>query len=177
MGTFLLILALIVGGILFLASRKPDDFTVERRATIAAPPEAVFAQVNDLVAWQAWSPWAKKDSNAKATFGTITAGEGARFGWDGNNAVGKGTMTIIAAQPHEKVSFRLDFEKPFKGTNFADFTFTPSGNGTQVVWAMRGTSNFMSKVICVFMNMDKMVGGDFEAGLANMKAICETPAG
>lgn len=175
MGIFLLILAAAVALLLFLASRKPDHFTVERRTTIAAPPERVFAQVNDLVAWQAWSPWAKKDPNARATFGTITAGAGASFGWDGDRNVGKGEMTIIGAKPHEKVSFRLDFEKPFKGTNFADFTFAPIVGGTEVVWSMHGTSNFMSKVVCVFMNMDKMVGGDFEAGLAAMKFICEKP--
>lgn len=168
--------ALLVGGLLFVASRKPDTFRVSRRATLAAAPEAVFAQVNDLVAWQGWSPWAKKDPTARAVFGSRTAGEGASFGWDGNNKVGKGAMTIMESIPSRQVRFRLDFEKPFKATNEALFTFTPVAEGTEVVWTMTGTANLMSKVMDVLMNMDKMVGTDFEQGLANLKAIVEKPA-
>lgn len=176
METVLVIVVLAMGGLLFAASRKPDTFTVARRATLAAAPEAVFAQVNDLVAWQVWSPWAKKDPNAKATFGAITTGQGASFGWDGNSKVGKGSMTIVESRASEKVGLRLDFEKPFKATNAATFTFTPVAGGTEVVWTMTGTANLMSKVMDVLMNMDRMVGRDFEAGLANLKALVEKPA-
>lgn len=159
--------------LLFLASRKPDHFRVERRASFRASPEALFNQINDLVVWQSWSPWAKKDPNAKASFGAITAGEGAHFAWDGDRNVGKGSMTIIASKPHETVHFRLDFEKPFKGTNIAEFTLQPNADGTEVIWAMHGPANLMSKIMDVLMNMDCMVGKDFEAGLNNLKAIVE----
>lgn len=175
METVLILLALAIGGLLFVASRKPDTFTVTRRATLAAPPEAVFAQVNDLVAWQAWSPWARKDPDAKATFGAITAGEGASFGWDGNNKIGKGMMTVVESRPGEKVGLRLEFEKPFKATHAATLTLTPVAGGTEVAWSMSGHANLMSKVMDVVMNMDRMVGGDFEQGLANLKVLVEKP--
>jgi len=174
MTTILMAIAGAIGALLFMASRKPDTFSVTRKASMAATPEAVFAQVNDLVAWQAWSPWAKKDPNAKAIFGTVTAGEGATFRWEGNNKVGIGTMTIVESQPFETIRFRLDFEKPFKATNAAEFRFQSDGNGiTVVVWTMTGHANLMSKVMDTLMNMDKMVGADFEQGLANLKAIVE----
>ena len=166
-----LVLALAV--LLFLASRKPDTFRVERRAIFRAAPEMLFTQINDLVAWQAWSPWAKKDLNAKASFGAITAGDGAQFAWDGNNQVGKGSMTIVSSKPHEHVHFRLDFEKPFKASNIAEFTLSPKQGGTELVWAMHGSATLMSKVMDVLMNMDKMVGKDFEAGLNNLRVIVE----
>jgi hypothetical protein len=172
----LVIVFLVVDVALFMAWRKPDIFRVERRATIHAPAETVFAGINDLVAWQGWSPWAKKDPNAKATFGTITVGTGATFGWDGDRNVGKGQMTITDSRPVSGVTFRLDFEKPFKGTNIAEFTLTPVAGGTEVVWAMHGPANLMSKVMDLLLNMDRMVGRDFEAGLANLKAIAESKA-
>jgi uncharacterized protein YndB with AHSA1/START domain len=172
-GFVLLVLAGMLCGLLYFASRKPDEFKVERRLMMAAPPETVFAQINDLVLWQDWSPWAKKDPNAKAHFGAVTAGEGANFGWDGNNQVGKGQMTITQSVPAEKVVLRLEFEKPFKATNTAQFSLLPAAGGTEVVWSMHGPANLMSKVMDLVMNMDRMVGSDFEKGLASLKAICE----
>lgn len=176
-GYILLALGVAIAVVLFLASRQPDTFRIERKAVINTPMSTVFAQIDDLVAWQAWSPWAKKDPNAKATFGAITAGKGANFGWDGNRNVGKGQMTITESVPHERVVLRLDFVAPFKATNTAEFTLRSAGSGTEVTWAMFGHSNLMSKVMCgLFMDMDKMIGKDFETGLANMKAISESRA-
>lgn len=179
MGIFSYLALLVVAAlavILFLALRKPDTFKIERRAVIAAPPEVVFGQINDLVAWQAWSPWAKKDPDARQSFGATTAGVGAQFGWDGNKNVGKGAMTITHSMPGERVVFRLDFEKPFKATNIAEFALRPVGPGTEVIWEMTGRADFMFKVMDVLMGMDKMVGRDFEAGLGSLKAICEARA-
>ena len=156
-----------------MASSKPDTFRVERQAVIAAPITKVFDQINDLHAWDAWSPWAKKDPNAKSNYSGPPAGKGAAFAWDGNNTVGKGRMEIIESEPSSKVVLRLDFEKPFKGTNQAAFTLAQVPGGTQVNWAMTGPANFASKVMDLLMNMDAMVGRDFEAGLQAMKSVCE----
>ncbi|MDZ4841829.1 MAG: SRPBCC family protein [Hyphomicrobium aestuarii] len=162
---------------LALASGKPDSFRVERRATIAAPMDTVFAQINDLVAWQSWSPWAKKDPQAKAEFTGSTSGLGAAFAWDGNKDVGKGQMTIIESEPPQRVRFRLDFEKPFKGTNEAVFALAPApSGGTEVTWTMTGEATLVTKTMDLLMNMDRMVGRDFEGGLAEMKRICERRA-
>ena len=159
--------------VLFLASRKPDSFRIERRAVFRAPLDRVFDQINDFNAWQNWSPWADKDPNAKATFGPVTAGKDAWFAWDGDKNVGKGRMTIIETERPRHVAFRLDFEAPFKATNRADFTLTPRDDGTEVVWAMTGPSPLMSKVMSLFVNIDRMVGGDFERGLERMRALVE----
>lgn len=169
----LLVLGAIVACLLFLASRKPDSLVIERRALISAPPEDVFAQIADFEAWQAWSPWAKKDPNAQTSFGSVRAGPGASFRWQGNSKVGTGAMTIVEHEPFTKVGLRLDFEKPFRATNMAEFALQPKGQGTEVVWSMRGAAPLMSKVMDVLMNMDKMVGADVEAGLANLKAQVE----
>lgn len=176
-GLVLLGLALAVGVILLIAARKPDTFRIERRATFAAPPDLVFNQINDLVAWQAWSPWAKKDPDAKAEFGAITAGPGATFRWDGDKNVGRGQMTILESEAPRRVLMRLDFEAPFKATNQAEFTIVPTGTGSELVWAMFGPQPLLSRVMCLFFDMDKMVGKDFEAGLANLRAIVEAKSG
>lgn len=170
------LLAFLASGIvlvLFFASRKPDSFRIERRAVFRAPPDRVFDQINDFVAWQGWSPWAEKDPDAKGTFGPATAGKDAWFAWDGDKNVGKGRMTIIESERPEHVAFRLDFEAPFKATNRADFTLTPKDGGTEVVWAMTGPSPLISKVMGLFLNIDRMVGGDFERGLEKMRGIVE----
>jgi hypothetical protein len=169
----LLAIAVAVTILLVMAMLKPDTFRVERKAVIGASPETIFPHLNDLEAWQFWSPWAKKDPNAKASFGDVRAGLGASFGWEGNAKVGKGRMTIIETRPSEKVAYRLEFEKPFKGTNIAEFSLRPQANGTEVTWAMHGPANLVSKFMDVLMNMDKMVGNDFEAGLASLKALVE----
>ena len=153
---------------------RPSDFRVTRSATVAAPAEAVFAQVNDLHNWEAWSPWAKLDPAAKTTYDGPAAGVGAGFAWDGNNKVGQGHMAITESRPHELIRFKLDFLKPFKGTNMAEFTFKAEGNQTEVTWTMSGEYNFISKAIGLFINCDKMVGGQFEQGLAQLNSVVLT---
>src|SRR5262249_6149457 len=134
----------------------------------------VFAQVNDFHRWAAWSPWAKLDPNAKNTFEGPSEGTGSVFRWAGNNEVGEGSMTITESKPHERVRIRLDFVKPYEGTSDAEFTFRPEGNQTAVTWSMEGKNNFIGKAICLFMNMDKMVGGKFDEGLVSLKAAAES---
>ena len=178
----MIILCIILGLVILLAiaalliSQRPSDFSVTRSASISAPPEAVFAQVNNLYKWQAWSPWAKLDPAAKNTFEGPPEGAGASFAWSGNMNIGAGKMTIVESQPASLVRFRLDFEKPMKGTNMAEFTFKPQGRQTFVTWTMTGKYSFMGKVFGMLMNCDKMVGGQFEQGLSGIKAIAEGPA-
>ena len=167
------VIVVVVAGILILASMKPDVFRIERSASIKAPPEKVFALINDFKAWTAWSPWEKKDPAMKRSYGAITSGKGATYGWDGNNNVGQGSMEITDAVPSSKIELKLDFVKPMEGHNTVVFTLAPRGDTTQVGWMMQGPTPFIGKIIHVFMNMDKMVGGDFEAGLANLKAAAE----
>jgi uncharacterized protein YndB with AHSA1/START domain len=167
-----IVFALLVAGALVLAAMKPDTFRVERSASIKAPPEKIFAQINDLKAWAAWSPYEKKDPAMKRTFGAVTAGKGAVYEWDGNKNVGRGRMEITDAAP-SRIVIKLDFFEPFEGHNTAEFTMDGAGGATTVTWAMYGPANFVSKLMGVFFNMDKMIGTDFEAGLANLKSITE----
>ncbi len=173
LSTILIVLAVVVVLLLIFISTRPDNFRVTRSATIAAAPAIVFAHVNDLHKWQAWSPWAKMDPNAKNTFEGPAAGNGAIFRWAGNNKVGEGSMTIMESRPAELVQIKLEFLKPFKGTNTAEFTFQAEGQQTRVTWSMFGKSNFLNKAFVLIMNCDKMIGGQFEKGLADLKAIAE----
>ena len=166
-------LAAAIAVILALALMKPDTFRVERSATINAPPEKIFAVLNDFREWPAWSPWEKKDPAMKRTLTGPTSGKGAAYAWEGNNDVGTGSMQIIDSVPPSKLTIKLDFVKPFEGHNVVDFTLQPEGAATRVNWAMHGPAPFMSKVMQVFMNMDRMVGNDFEAGLSNLKSLAE----
>lgn len=152
---------------------QPADYRVTRSTTVAAPATAVFEQVNDFHKWEAWSPWAKLDPNAKATFEGPESGKGAVFKWSGNHEVGEGAMTVTESRPGELVRINLDFVKPMAGTSTAEFTFKPQGDQTTVTWSMFGQNNFISRAICTVMNQDKMVGGYFEKGLANLKAVVE----
>jgi hypothetical protein len=172
----LLGLAAIIAIFLIVAAMQPADFRITRSATIAAPPSVVFEQINDFRKWNDWSPWAKLDPNAKNSFEGPPAGVGASFAWAGNNKVGEGKMTITVSQPNEVVLMKLEFIKPFAATNMTEFTFKPEANQTTVTWSMFGRNNFMSKCMGLIMNCDKMVGGQFEKGFANLKAIVETPA-
>jgi hypothetical protein len=133
----------------------------------------VFAQVNELKRWSAWSPWAKKDLQMKQTYEGPAAGTGASTSWIGNDEVGEGRMTIVESRPNDLVRFKLEFFKPFAATNSAVFEFKPEGQGTRVTWTMNGQNNFVGKALCLVFDMDKMVGGDFEAGLAGIKTIVE----
>ena len=171
--TIAIIVAVLIAGVLIFAATKPDTFRVERSTGIKAPPEKIFAILNDFKQWGAWSPWEKKDPAMKRNFGAITTGKGATYDWEGNKEVGQGSMTITESVPSTKLALNLDFLKPFEAHNVVEFTLAAQGDTTNVTWAMHGPANFMTKVIHVFMNMDKMVGPDFEAGLANLKAAAE----
>jgi Polyketide cyclase / dehydrase and lipid transport len=166
-------IVVIVVAFVVIVALQPSEFRVARSTTVSAPPAAVFAQVNDFHNWEAWSPWAKLDPAAKVTFEGPSAGEGAIFRWVGNEEVGEGSMMITESRPSDLVRIKLEFLKPFAAINTAEFTFKPEGNRTAVTWSMFGTNNFIAKAFCLFMNMDKMVGGQFEKGLASMKSVTE----
>jgi hypothetical protein len=158
---------------LIVVAMQPGEFRITRSAKMQAAPGAVFAEVNDFHRWEAWSPWAKLDPDAKSSFEGPEAGEGAKFSWDGNDKVGAGTQTIVESKPGERIHIRLAFERPMQDTSDVEFTFKPEGEQTLVTWSMWGEQNFMEKAFCMFMNMDKMVGGDFEKGLVSLKGIVE----
>jgi uncharacterized protein YndB with AHSA1/START domain len=153
---------------------QPSEFRVERSATIPAPPAAVFAQINDLQKWEAWSPWEKLDPAAKKTFSGPPAGVGASFTWAGNYEVGEGRVTITESRPNELVRIRLDMIKPVAASNLVEFSLTPVGEQTTVTWSMTGRNGFVSKAVGLVMDMDKMVGGQFEKGLAGLKSVAAT---
>ena len=171
--TILTILAFLI--VLFFAyiATRPSDFRIERSLAMAAQPAVVFGHVNDLHRWDAWSPWAKLDPQMKVTYSGPAAGVGAVHAWTGNKKVGEGRMTITQSEPVKRIVLKLEFIKPFTATNMTEFTFTPQGGGTLVNWAMTGRNNFMMKLFGVLMNMDKMIGKDFEKGLAALKTVGE----
>ena len=166
-------IAVLIAGVLIFAATKPDSFRVQRAASVKAPPEKVFALINDFKRWDAWSPWEKKDPAMKRTWGAVTSGKGARYAWEGNSDVGQGSMEIAESVPPSKITLKLDFVKPFEGHNIVEFTLEPKGDFTNVTWTIQGPMPYISKVISVFCNMDSMIGKDFEAGLASMKAVAE----
>jgi uncharacterized protein YndB with AHSA1/START domain len=169
----LLALAFIAIIFIIVITGRPDEFFVTRAAIIAAPPEKIFPHVNDLHKWEAWSPWAKLDPNAKNTFSGADAGAGAAMAWEGSKKVGAGKMTITESQPGGLIRFRLDFQKPMQATNTAEFTFRSEAGQTVVTWSMAGKNNFFFKAFGLFVNCDKMIGGDFEKGLADLKSATE----
>lgn len=164
----------LVGFIAYVATR-PDELRVTRAAVIAAPPDRIYAHLANLPGWRAWSPWEKKDPAMKRTFEGPESGVGAAYGWEGNKDVGSGRMQVTQAVPPSKVVIDLHFLKPFEARNTAEFTLAAEGAGTRVTWVMFGPANFVSKLMGVFMDMDRLIGRDFEAGLANLKALCEAP--
>jgi len=169
--------ATVVVVFLVVVALQPSDFKVERSATMRTPAPAAFAQVNDFNNWRAWSPWEKVDPALKRQYEGPKAGTGAVYAWQGNKDVGEGRMTITESRPGELVRIKLEFFKPFAATNTAEFSFKPAAGGTSestaVTWSMSGQNNFFSKAICLFVDMDKMVGGMFEQGLAQMKSVVE----
>lgn len=169
----LIALAVMVVVLVAVVALQPAEFRVERSATMSAPAPVVFAQVNELHKWEAWNPWQKIDPAMKLTFAGPPAGPGASYSWAGNNEVGEGRLTITESRPSDLVRIKLEFMKPFAATNTAEFTFKPEGDRTAVTWSMEGKNNFMAKAINLCMNMDKMVGGQFEKGLADMKKVVE----
>ena len=169
------VLAIVAVTMLFLivAALQPADFQYVRSTTINAPPSAVFAEVNDFHRWDDWSPWAKLDPNSKTEFSGPTAGEGAGFRWSGNSEVGEGSMKIVESRPYERIAIELQFLRPMKATNESVFTFEPQGSGTLVTWSMTGRNGLMGKAFGLIVNCDKMLGTQFEKGLASMKSLVE----
>ena len=158
----LIVVAVIVVVFVIVVVLQPSEYRVARTATLSAPPTAVFTQVNDFHKWAAWNPWGKIDPAMKQNYEGAPAGVGAIYKWAGNNEVGEGRMAITESRPSDLIRIKMEFFKPFAGNSTAEFTFKPEGNQTAVTWSMTGQNNFMAKAIHLFMNMDKMIGGQFE---------------
>jgi uncharacterized protein YndB with AHSA1/START domain len=169
---FLLILAA-VAIILVLAAMRPNSFQISRRIDIEAPPARVFPLIEEFREWAKWSPYEKLDPNMKRTFGAVTRGTGAHYAWEGDKKVGAGNMDITSSKPSSEISINLNMIKPFAANNKVTFTVTPRGSGSTVTWLMEGAAPLMMRVMHLFMNIDKMVGGQFEEGLRKMKAVAE----
>ena len=169
----LLVLIVLIAVLLGYAATRPDSFRVERATVIKAPPAKVFALIDDFHQWAGWSPWEKLDPAMKRTHSGAASGKGAVYAWQGNNDVGAGRMEILESAAPSRVLIRLDFSKPFEASNTAEYTLQPEGDATRVTWAMYGPAPFLSKLMQVFVSMDKMIGKDFEQGLANLKALAE----
>ena len=155
-----------VAAVLGYAAIKPDTFRLQRSATIRAARDKVFDLIDDFHAWRSWSPWERMDPALKRTYGGAPSGQGAVYEWEGNNKVGKGRMEIVEASAPSRIAIRLDFFKPFKASNRVEFTLEPDGDATRVTWAMHGPVPYPAKIMHVFVDMDRLVGKDFEAGLA-----------
>lgn len=170
----LLTIAAIIAIILIAAAFQPAEFRVTRSAAISAPAGTVFTEINDFHRWQAWSPWEKLDPAMKRTFEGPPAGVGSSYAWEGNSAVGAGRMTITESKPAELIRIKLEFLKPMPGDCPTEFAFRQDGAVTAVTWTMSGTNNYLAKIMCLFMSMDKMIGGDFEKGLGELKRLAES---
>jgi hypothetical protein len=171
-----IVLAILIAAVvivLALAAKKPDTFTYARSTRINAPPEKIATLVSDFRKWGAWSPYEHRDPQLKRTYSGNASGVGSVYAWEGNKSVGSGRMEILESTP-KHVRIKLDFLAPFKASNIAEFTFVPQGGATDVSWAMTGKNVFIGKLMSVFLNMDKMIGNDFETGLASMKAAAES---
>jgi len=171
-GIIVVVLIVTAAAVVAYASTRPDSFRVQRSATIKAPPEKIFSLINDYRNWPQWSPYETRDPEMKRTYSGAAAGKGAKYAWEGNKNVGSGEMEIIDTAPN-KIIIKLDFLKPFEGHNVAEFTLEPQAASTNVTWAMHGPVPLFGKILHMVMDMDKMIGTDFAAGLANMKAAAE----
>jgi hypothetical protein len=167
------IIAIAIAAVLILAATKPDTLRVQRATSIRAPADKIFPMINDFHQWRGWSPYEDRDPALKRSYSGTESGKGAVYAWDGNKNVGSGRMEILEASAPSKITIKLDFFKPFEGHNTAEFTMLPQGGVTNVTWTMHGPAVFMSKLMQVFMNLDHMIGRDFEAGLANLKKLTE----
>ena len=167
------VLAIAIAAILILAASKPATFSVERTIDVKAPAEKIFPLINNFHQWISWSPYENKDPAMKRSYSGPESGKGAVYGWEGNGNVGSGRMEILEASVPSKILIKLDFFKPFEGHNTAEFTMLPQGGATRLSWVMRGPAPFMSKLMQVFMNLDQMIGKDFEIGLSNLKKLAE----
>ena len=168
-----IVIVVLIAGVLIFAATKPDTFRIQRAASIKAPPDKLFRLINDFRNWAVWSPWEKKDPALKRNLGATASGKGAVYEWEGNKDVGQGRMEIAESVPPSKLTIKLDFVKPFEAHNIVEFTLEPNRDATNVTWAMQGHTPYFAKIIHVFINMDSMVGKDFEAGLASLKAVAE----
>lgn len=171
--TISIVVVVLLAAVLLFAATRPDTFRVQRTTSIKAPPEKIFVLINDFQRWGAWSPYEKLDPAMKRTFSGTASGKGAAYAWEGQGKVGAGRMEILDAPAPSRVTIQLDFIKPFEGHNIAEFTLDGKGDATNVTWAMHGPAPYMSKLMGVFLNLDSMIGKDFEAGLANLKTIAE----
>jgi uncharacterized protein YndB with AHSA1/START domain len=167
------VLAIAIATVLILALNKPDTFSFQRAITVKAPAERIFPLINDFHQWRSWSPYEDRDPALKRSYSGAASGKGAVYGWEGNKNVGSGRMEITDSSAPSKIVIQLDFLKPFEAHNTAEFTMLPQGDATSVTWRMHGPALFMSKLMQVFMNLDTMVGKDFETGLANLKKLTE----
>jgi Polyketide cyclase / dehydrase and lipid transport len=169
----LIVIAVVIAALLVMGLMRPAKFSVIREAEYKAKPEAVFAQLNDFHKWAAWSPWEKMDPDMKRDFSGAASGEGAKYAWVGNKKVGEGNMEITRSVAPSNMELDLHFIKPFQADNVTEFTVIANGNMTNLKWEMRGQTPFMLRVMHMFFNMDKIVGKDFETGLANLRSIVE----
>jgi hypothetical protein len=167
------ILAIAIAVVLILAATKPDTLRVQRATSIRAPADKIFPMINDFHQWRGWSPYEDRDPALKRTYEGPDSGKGAVYAWDGNKNVGSGRMEILETSVPSKITIKLDFFKPFEGHNTAEFTMLPQGDVTNLTWTMHGPAVFMSKLMQVFINLDHMIGRDFEVGLANLKKLAE----
>jgi hypothetical protein len=170
----LIAVAVVVVGFLGFVATRPAEFSIERSATMSAPPAVIAGLITDFHNWDQWSPWSKLDPAQKTDYSGAPSGTGAVFHWAGNDKVGEGRMTIENVEADKAVTIKLEFLKPWEATNKSVFAMAPAGSGTKVTWTMSGENNFMAKAMSVFMDMEKMVGPDFEKGLASMKTVAET---
>jgi hypothetical protein len=168
-----IVLAIAIAIVLILAATKPDTFSVERATTVKAPAEKIFPLINDFHQWGIWSPYETRDPAMKRSYSGAASGKGAVYGWDGNNNVGSGRMEILETSPPAKIVIKLDFFRPFEAHNTAEFTILPQRDASDVTWVMHGPAPFMSRLMQVVMNIDRMIGKDFEIGLANLKRLTE----
>ncbi|HEV7507869.1 MAG TPA: SRPBCC family protein [Thermoanaerobaculia bacterium] len=169
----LIVIVVLIAAILAYAATRPSNFRVQRKTSIKAPPEKIFPLIADFHNWTSWSPWEKKDPALKRTYSGAANGKGAVYAWEGNRNVGSGRMEITDASSPSRIEIKLDFIKPFEGHNVTLFTLQPEADATVVTWDMHGPMAYMAKVFGIFVNMDKMIGNDFETGLANLKAVAE----
>jgi hypothetical protein len=169
----LVILLLLILVLVIFAMTKPNEFVIRRSISIHAQPGRVYPLITDFRAWPKWSPWEKLDPNMKRMLSGAEGGPGAVYEWDGNKKAGAGRMEIVEAVPSSRVGIKLGFVRPFRADNKVVFTLVPAGDGTNVTWEMTGASNLMFKIMGIAMNMDNMIGRDFEKGLAAMKAEAE----
>jgi len=172
----IIIAIVLIAAVLIFAAARPDTFRIERKTSIDAPAEKIFALINDFHNWNKWSPWENRDPEMKRTHSGASTGKGAIYEWEGNKKVGKGRMEIIDSSPSSRIMIQLDFIEPFERHNMAEFTLNAGRNSTNITWAMYGPNPYMAKLMGLFFNFDKMIGKDFETGLSNMKTAVENHA-